>query len=94
MIRPQAHHIVFKNGIGPEQQALVVEAQAILRNHGIDPIIGPENLTLAPNVKGQHTIEALEPLVEKLRAKNVDPFTTRDDIVEILNEYGEIAASR
>jgi hypothetical protein len=44
---------------------LVREAQDILRQYDIDPIYGPENLNWAPNrVQGQHSIDALQPLVE------------------------------
>ncbi len=43
---PHAHHILYKKGRGSAQQELVQEGQQILREAGIDPIMGPENLGL------------------------------------------------
>ena len=54
-----AHHILLKRGNGKAQQELVKEGQEILREYDIDPIYGLENLTWAPNIKGQHHITAL-----------------------------------
>ena len=45
MTDPHAHNILYKKGRGAVQQALVKEGQDILIKHGIDPILGPENLT-------------------------------------------------
>ncbi|UJF32198.1 AHH domain-containing protein [Paenibacillus hexagrammi] len=54
MIDPHAHHILFKKGLGKTQQELVKEGQEILKEYGIDSIMGLENLVWAPNrVKGQ-----------------------------------------
>jgi hypothetical protein len=50
MASPHAHHILFKKGDGPAQQALVEQGQAILREVGTDPILGVENLVWAPNI--------------------------------------------
>ena len=94
MVRPHRHHIVFKKGIGDRQQALVREGQEILQQFGIDPINGAENITIAPNVKGQHTYEALEPLVRALKDADVNPLTSREDIVKILDNFGRIARDR
>lgn len=44
MIKPHAHHILFKKGLRQKQQELVREGQEILRRYGVDPIIGKENL--------------------------------------------------
>jgi hypothetical protein len=64
-----------------------------LRKHGIDPIGGLENLVWAPNVKGQHTLGSLQPIVDEL--KRLDNLgATRTDIVETLTKYGEQAAKR
>lgn len=68
MINPHAHHILFKKGIGEAQQKLVQEGQELLRKHGIEPIIGDENLVWAPNrIAGQHGIERLQHIVDKLK---------------------------
>jgi len=94
MVDPHAHHTLFKKGLGEAQRKLVQEGQDILRKHGIDPIIGGENLVWAPNrVSGQHGIEALENVVKQLKA--VDAAGGEyDDFVEILEDLGKLAASR
>jgi hypothetical protein len=91
---PHAHHIVFKEGLGLEQKALVKEGHDLLREYDIDPILGLENLTWAPNrVAGQHGVEALRNAVDNLKA--VKQFGgTREDIIEKLRELGELAARR
>ncbi|KYD10032.1 hypothetical protein B4102_2445 [Heyndrickxia sporothermodurans] len=94
MINPHAHHILFKKGLGQKQQELVREGQEILRRYGIDPIIGEENLVWAPNaVVGQHSLDALEEVVNRLRA--IEEFGGDfDDIVEALKDLGDIASTR
>jgi hypothetical protein len=59
----------------------------------IDPIVGVENLTWAPNrITGQHGIERLQHVVDKL--KEVDSFGgTREKMVDMLKLLGEEAAS-
>ncbi|WP_254854348.1 hypothetical protein [Bacillus cereus] len=94
MINPHAHHILFKRGLGQKQQELVREGQEILRRYGLDPIIGKENLVWAPNaVIGQHSLDALENVVNRLRAVE-DEEGDLDDIVEALEELGELASRR
>lgn len=93
MTRPHAHHVVFKNGIGEAQQALVREAQDIMRQYDIDPIYGPENLTWAPNVAGQHTIDTLRPLVDELRGAH-QAGAPREFIEDILFRHSQLAARR
>ncbi|WP_416488018.1 hypothetical protein [Bacillus pacificus] len=94
MINPHAHHILFKRGLGQKQQELVREGQEILRRYGLDPIIGKENLVWAPNaVIGQHSLDALENVVNRLRAVE-DEDGDLDDIVEALEELGELASRR
>ena len=93
MDRPHAHHVLPQKGIGPRQQELVREGRAILEEHGIDPVEDVENLTWAPNVQGQHTTERVEALVGRLREVNADPEAGKEEIVEVLEEYGEIAAN-
>lgn len=68
MERPHGHHIVFKNGNGPRQRELLERAKDILERNGIDWLEGPENLTWAPNVKGQHTLENVETVLDLLEA--------------------------
>lgn len=94
MIDPHAHHILFKTGHGAAQQELVNEGQEILRKYGIDPIVGEENLVWAPNrVVGQHDTAALEEVVNALKA--VDKAGgDYDDIVEVLNMFGQIASEK
>ena len=92
MDRPHAHHILYKEGVKEEQQALVEEGQAILRKYGIDPIVGEENLVWAPNTSGQHVKEThLQPLVDELKAVDAKGGSY-EDIVDVLNKHGEIAA--
>jgi len=94
MIDPHAHHILFKKGLGEAQQKLVQEGQEILRKYGIDPVIGKENLVWAPNrVAGQHSITALENVVNQLKAVDA-AGADLDDIIEILEDLGKQAASR
>ncbi|WP_051192370.1 AHH domain-containing protein [Butyrivibrio sp. VCB2001] len=94
MYDPHAHHILFKNGNGEAQQALVEEGQAILREYGLDPVIGHENLVWAPNrVVGQHAYPALEKVVNSLR-KVRDDGGTYEEIVEVLQLMGNYASLR
>jgi hypothetical protein len=93
MPEPHAHHILFKDGFGPEQQALVAEGQAILRSVGIDPIFGPENLIWAPNIEGQHIEANLREVVDGLRALK-ERSNSREDFVDKLRALGKIAAQR
>lgn len=94
MTNPHAHHILFKTGSGEAQQALVKEGQEILRRYGIDPVVGPENLVWAPNaVTGQHDKVAIQYVVDKLKAVEVDGGDY-DDMVEMLKVLGQTAAER
>lgn len=68
MERPHGHHIVFKNGNGPRQRALLDRAKEILERNGIDWLEGGENLTWAPNVAGQHTLKNVQAVLELLEA--------------------------
>ncbi|MCR3761912.1 AHH domain-containing protein, partial [Clostridium felsineum] len=94
MINAHAHHILFKTGLGKTQKKLVLEGQKILRKYGIDPIIGGENLVWAPNgVIGQHNLDAIQNVVNQLKAVE-DAGGDYDDIVEVLEELGELASQR
>ena len=98
MVDPHAHHILFKEGHGEAQKALVREGQELLGRYGIDPIYGLENLIWAPNrVAGQHGIEALRGVVEQL--KMVEDFGgtnkyIRNKLMKRLLELGKLAARR
>ncbi|WP_255288043.1 AHH domain-containing protein [Bacillus pseudomycoides] len=94
MRNPHAHHILFKKGLGQKQKVLVQEGQEILRRYGIDPIIGEENLVWAPNaVIGQHSLDALEIVVKRLRDVEAEGGDL-DDIVDALKELGGLASRR
>ena len=91
MDRAHAHHILYKEGVKEEQQALVEEGQAILRKYGIDPIVGEENLVWAPNTSGQHVKEThLQPLVDELKAVDAKGGSY-ESIVAVLSKHGDIA---
>ncbi|NLL05369.1 MAG: hypothetical protein GX270_06180 [Clostridiaceae bacterium] len=93
MLRPHAHHILFKDGLGPAQKELVKEGQEILFSYGLDPIKGVENLVWAPNKAGQHTLANLEHIVSELR--NIyNAGGTKKQIINKLRELGEEAARR
>jgi hypothetical protein len=91
---PHAHHILFKWGNGHDQHVLVLEGQVILREAGINPILGIENLAWAPNrVAGQHDIAALRQVVNTLRqVKNAGGDYT--DFRMALEQLGQVAAQR
>lgn len=94
MINPCAHHILFKTGNGAARQEIVKEGQEILRKHGIDTIIGEESLVWAPNdVVGQHDIVVLEQVVDTLKAID-EAGGDYDDIVNSLNELGDVASQK
>ncbi|PEY32838.1 hypothetical protein CN354_20530 [Bacillus cereus] len=66
----------------------------LLDSDGIDPIIGEENLVWAPNaVVGQHSIDALEIVVKRLRDVEAEGGDL-DDIVDALKELGGLASRR
>jgi hypothetical protein len=91
---PHLHHILFKLGLGAKQQELVLDGQRILRNVGIDPIRGAENIVWAPwRVKGQHSIDALMKVVDKLRGLEAIG-AGYDDFVKALRILGQEAARR
>lgn len=88
------HHILYKKGNGPKQQALVKEGQAILREYGIDPFFGKENLVWAPqNPKGQHHINDLTQTVNALKAVKASDGSYQD-IVNVLQRAGQDASRR
>jgi hypothetical protein len=94
MIDPHAHHILFKKGLGEEQQELVEMGQSILKKVGIDPVYGKENLVWAPwRVHGQHDIQALRKVVDKLQELD-DLGASYEDFVDALRKLGRIAQKR
>ena len=90
MLRPHAHHILFKEGIGPLQKAYSLYGKQILKKHdiGIDSI---HNLTWAPNVKGLHRLSTLKPIVKELRDVHKQGGN-RDDIIAVLTKHGKKAS--
>lgn len=94
MNRPHAHHILPLKGIGPTQQALVREGREILQRYGIDPDVGLENLTWAPNVSGQHTTANVRALVEDLREASRIRGADVEDILDVLERHGRQAENR
>lgn len=46
----------------------MAEGQAILAKYGIDPWMDVENLVWAPNIKGMHTTDRLQEVVDLLKA--------------------------
>ena len=92
MYDPCAHHILFKTGLKGRQQDLVKEGQRILREYGIDPIVGPENIVWAPRgVVGQHTTVSLEKVVDGLKCID-DMGGDYEQIVKALKKYGKNAS--
>lgn len=65
--RWHAHHILYKKGIGAEQQRLAEEGAEILRRNNIDPVLDPDNLVWAQNKAGQHNVTNLQEVVDELR---------------------------
>jgi hypothetical protein len=64
----------------------------ILLRHNIDPIKGKANLVWAPNIKGQHTKERLQRVVDGLKKADNNGTGTLKDIEEALQMLGEEAA--
>ncbi|HWB74066.1 MAG TPA: SpvB/TcaC N-terminal domain-containing protein [Nannocystaceae bacterium] len=92
MVRPHAHHGVFKRGRRGRQRELVEQAQEIVRRRaGVDPIWDLDNLGWAPN-KG-HTNAVAEDILNRLRsldATNAPP----EDFRRLLRTFLEEAAAR
>jgi len=94
MKNPHAHHIVFKRGNGRAQRALVNLAHGILRAHGVDPILGSENLVWAPlYAKGQHSTASLRETVNALQAAHTSG-KGKSEVIKTLKRFGKKAARR
>lgn len=96
MMRPHAHHIVYKRGFGEVQQQIAGDGRAILIRNGID-IDGRENLVWAPNVAGQHSPENITSVVNDLRSAESLGGTSaevRARLVDALRRQGELASRR
>ena len=85
MYKPHAHHIVMKKGGGEWG----VKSRSLLEKYGIDPYFGKENLTWAPNGKGNHTINTAESVYKTLEAAESGG---RAGIIDALEELGKTAA--
>lgn len=81
-----AHHLVEKVGRGP----FSATNREILSEVGINPLLARENLTWAPNVAGQHGTGPQRELMERLQEVRGD----KDAIIEVLQDWAEIAKSR
>jgi hypothetical protein len=94
MENAHAHHVLFKSGLSLEQKQLIAKGMEILEAHGIDPVLGLENLVWAPNVKGQHSIQALQKVVDELEKAHNNGLGTKDDILKALKKLKRVAAGR
>jgi hypothetical protein len=79
------------NGRAGEHRAAVREGQQILREYGIDPLKGKENLVWAPN-RG-HTADAAFELVNDLKNAKASNLS-RDEVIGILDVHGQMARMR
>ncbi|WP_058910611.1 RHS repeat-associated core domain-containing protein [Entomohabitans teleogrylli] len=86
MIRAHAHHIVFQKGPAAARK-FIEDSQRILREAGIDPKYGIENLVWAPNKN--HTIAAAQKVNEVLRETVASGGSVRD----ALTKLGEMFAN-
>jgi len=85
METPHAHHIVFKNSRGARMGAYLDESKAILERHGIDPVLGRENLVWAPNKN--HKTAAARAVRDALVA--ADKTGSRDAVAAALAQLGK-----
>jgi hypothetical protein len=93
MFDKHGHHKIFQKWL-ETQDPLVREAHELLWSAGIDPLFGMENLGWAPKaVIGQHTTANLQEMVGQLRKLKAAELGY-NDFVALLNQYGDIAASR
>lgn len=90
MVRPHAHHILFKLGLGAKQREMVLEGMEILLRNGIDPIMGKANLVWAPNIAGQHTTAALKRVLDALKEADAGGA---EAVRQMLERLGRIAAN-
>jgi hypothetical protein len=83
-----AHHIVMQEGTGVTGQAAVEKSQAILRQYGIDPFRGQENLVWAPNNGYLRTDEYAQKVLEQLKGAP----QTKEGITKALKDIAEIVS--
>ena len=90
---PHIHHILSLNGRTGYERRLVREGQAILSGepYNLDPIVGVENLVWAPNK--EHILRHTGALVKELK-EAAALGATRNEIIDILQRHGELAAAR
>jgi len=85
------HHIFLKRGRGAEGRAIAEEGQAILREAGLDPILGRANLTHAPlHGTGIHSRATQREILEGLRALK-GRGAGQQEYIDLLQSYGERA---
>jgi hypothetical protein len=70
-LRPHGHHIIPKGlnrARGPRLASVVNKLQDLARRFNIDIVNDIDNLTIAPNGLGTHSVAALERVFERLAA--------------------------
>ncbi|WP_275368454.1 RHS repeat-associated core domain-containing protein [Xenorhabdus bovienii] len=85
MWRPHAHHIVFQKGPAAAKE-FIKDSQRILREAGIDPKYGVENLVWAPNKN--HSVEAAKKVNDVLK----EAVSSGRSVKDTLAELGELFA--
>ncbi|MEK9495292.1 AHH domain-containing protein [Photorhabdus sp. P32] len=85
MWRPHAHHIVFQKG-PTAAKPYIKDSQRILREAGIDPKYGIENLVWAPNKN--HSVEAAKKVNDVLK----EAVSSGRSVKDALAELGELFA--
>jgi hypothetical protein len=84
-----AHHIAYKKWF-ESQAPLVKQIHGLMREAGINPIVGLENLIHAPNIKGQHNTVKLQLIADALRKTKLEGGEYLEFVQE-LNEMGQAA---
>ena len=87
MVRPHAHHIVFKKGIGSKMKSVLTESKSILEKYNIDWLYGKENLMWATN-EG-HTLENAKKVRDALKAADQKCKGCRPCMAEALQKAGK-----
>lgn len=89
---PLSRNATGRQNFATLREALAREGHEILEKHGIDPLKGLENLTWAPNIKGQHVTKNVEAIVEDLKAVD-EAGGDREAIAKVLERHGRRAAN-
>jgi len=87
------HHIVRENAPrnwSEADRAVILNAQKVLQDAGIDINKSPHNFNWASLGEGNHTIPAAHFVWNKLKPFSVNPAQHVQDIIDVLNELGEM----